>query len=273
MILDLGLGQRGLFHRRPHDGLGPLIERAVHHELHELLGDHRLGVEIHGQIGIGPVAGDAQALELLPLDIDPAFGELAAFLAEGDGFHLVLVQALGAVLLLDLPFDRQAVAIPAGDIAGVLAHHLLGPHHHVLQDLVQRVADVQVAVGIGGAVVQREGRPFLSFRALLLAQAVIDADPFPARQPVGFALRQARAHRKVGFGQEDGIAIVGGGFFGRVGAHLGRSLATDRDLGAARWLIRLVPAPDGSGRRAGNSNDDRGYAPHARGLYWGRFRW
>jgi hypothetical protein len=37
----------------------------------------------------------------------------------------VLVLALGAVLLLDLPFDRQAVAVPAGHVVGVLAQHLL----------------------------------------------------------------------------------------------------------------------------------------------------
>jgi hypothetical protein len=84
-----------------------------------------LGVEIHRQVGIGPVAGDAEALELLALDVDPAFGELAAFLAELDDVDLVLVQALGAVLLLDLPLDGQAVAVPAGDVARCLAHHLL----------------------------------------------------------------------------------------------------------------------------------------------------
>ena len=71
MILDLRLGQRGLFHRRPHHGLGALIKRAVHQEFHELLGDHALGVKIHRQIGIVPVAGDPKPLELLALHIDP----------------------------------------------------------------------------------------------------------------------------------------------------------------------------------------------------------
>ena len=57
VILDLGLGQRGLLHRAPHHGLRPLIERAVHEKLHELFRDHGLGVVVHRQIGVGPVAG------------------------------------------------------------------------------------------------------------------------------------------------------------------------------------------------------------------------
>jgi hypothetical protein len=156
VVLDLGLGQRGLLDRAPHHRLRALVERAGHEELHELLGDHPLGVEVHRQVGVGPVAGDAEALELLALDVDPTPCEVTAFLAEVDHVDLVLVEPLGAVLLLDLPFDGQAVAVPAGDVAGVLPHHLLGADDHVLQDLVQRVPDVEVAVGVGRAVVERE---------------------------------------------------------------------------------------------------------------------
>ena len=165
---------------------------------------------VHRQVGPVPGAGDAQALELGPLDVDPAFGKAAAFLAEGDLVHRVLVQTLGAVLLLDLPFDRQAVAIPAGHIAGVMAHHLLAAHHHVLEHLVQRMADVQVAVGIGGAVVQGERRA-----AGFLPQQVIDAEVFPALEPARLARGQARPHREIGFRQVQRVFVIG-----RVGAHL-----------------------------------------------------
>jgi hypothetical protein len=214
VILDLGLGQRGLLDRRPHHRLRALVERAVHQELLEFLGDHALGVKVHREVGIGPVAGHAEALELLALNVDPALGEAAAFLPEGDNIDLVLVEALRAVLLLDLPFDRQAVAVPAGDVAGVLAHHLLAAHHHVLQDLVQRMPDVEVAVGVGRAVVQREG-----LASRLLAQTVVDSDPLPAVEPGRLALRQASAHRKLGLGKVQRVFVVG-----RVGAHGRRSL-------------------------------------------------
>ena len=45
--------------------------------------------------------------------VDLAQGILPAFLPEGPGIHLV---ADFADLLLDLVFDRQAVAIPAGHV-------------------------------------------------------------------------------------------------------------------------------------------------------------
>ena len=81
----------------------------------------RLGIELHRQIGIVPVALDAEPLELLALHADPFFGIGAAFGAEQDRIDLVLVELLGAIGLLDLPLDRQAVAIPAGYIRRVLA--------------------------------------------------------------------------------------------------------------------------------------------------------
>ncbi|MPL90964.1 hypothetical protein SDC9_37023 [bioreactor metagenome] len=231
VILDLGLGERRLLDRRPHHRLRALIERAVHQEFHEFLGDHRLGMEIHRQIGIGPVPGHAEPLEFLALHGDPVLGELATFLAEGDGVDVVLVQPLGAILLLDLPFDRQAVAVPARDIAAVVAHHLMAAHDDVLDRLVQRVADVQMAVGIGRAVMQHERGAGIV--AALFAQLVIDRQAFPAGQPFGLARGQAGAHLELGFGQEDGVAIVDG-VFGRVSAHRKNILGLKEEGRAAR---------------------------------------
>ena len=225
VIFHLGLGQCGLFDRRPHHGLRPLIQRAVHHEFHELIRDHRLGVVVHCQVGVGPVAGDAEAFELVALHVDPAKGEGATFAAEIHHVNVVFVQAFGAVLLLDLPFNRQAVAIPARHIAGVFAHHLLAADNHVFQHFIQRVADVQMAVGVRGSVVQGKGHP-----SRFLTQTMIDADLFPMGQPVRFAGRQACAHREIGFGQKHSVAVVGCSGR-RIGAHRMRSLI---GMGGAR---------------------------------------
>ena len=249
VILDLRLGERGLLHRRPHHRLGAQIQRPVHHELHELLGDHRLGAEIHRQIRIVPVAGDAQPLELLALDVDPAFGEFAAFRAQLVDRHVVLGLALGPVLLLDLPFDRQTVTIPARHVAAVLAHHLLRADHHVLEDLVERVADMQMPVGIGRPVMQHEGRP-----PLLLAQLLIDPDRVPPRQPIRLAFGQARPHRKIGLRQEQRVFV-----FGRVGRHIGAHRAAFPSGTGEMSSRRERPRTGGSRkleRRAGNSEAD-----------------
>ena len=70
-----------------------------------------------------PVAENTKALEFLGLNVEPVRGKIPAFLAEFTDRHLVLVLALLAILLLDLPFDRQAVAVPSRNIVGVLAKH------------------------------------------------------------------------------------------------------------------------------------------------------
>ena len=135
-----------------------------------------------------PVADDAEALELLALHVDPVRGELAALVAELVDRHLVLVPALGAVLLLDLPLDRQAVAVPARHVVGIVAEHLRFDDE-ILEDLVERVADMDVAVGVGRAVMQHELRAALRpfWRRLLVEVHVV-----PALQQSRLALGQAR---------------------------------------------------------------------------------
>ena len=131
-------------------------------------------------------------------------GEFAAFLAELDHRDLVFVFAGGAVFFFDLPFDRQAVTVPAGDIVGILAHHLLGSHDHVFEDFVQRMTDVQMTVGVGRTVVQHE-----LFTALArLAALRIKVHGFPTRQGFRFALRQSGTHGELGLGQEHCVFVV-----------------------------------------------------------------
>ena len=165
VVLDLGLGQRCLLNRRPHNGFRPLIEHTAHQEVLELLGNHTLRVEIHREVGLGPFAGHTQTLEFIALDVDPSGGEITAFLAEFHNRHRILVAAFLAVFLFDLPLDGQAVTIPTGDIACILAHHLLGAHDHILEDFVQRVSDMQMAIRIRRTVMQRKRRTTRCFLA------------------------------------------------------------------------------------------------------------
>ena len=156
VVLDLGFSQCRFLNRRPHHRFRALVQSSVHKELHEFFGDHTLSVEIHRQIGVFPIAGDAQTLEFFPLDVHPALGEFAAFLTEIDNVHVVLIAALLAVLLFDLPLNRQTVAIPTRHIARIKTHHLVAANDHVLDRLVQRVTDMQMTVRIGRSVVQGE---------------------------------------------------------------------------------------------------------------------
>jgi hypothetical protein len=109
--------------------------------------------EGHGQVGIVPVAEHAEADEILLLPFHLFGGKAAAQFA-----RLVGGQVL-AVGLFDLVLDRQAVAVPARHIGRVETGQGLGTDDDVLEDLVHRMADVDVAIGIGRAVVQHEARP------------------------------------------------------------------------------------------------------------------
>ena len=204
VILDLRLGERGLLHHRPEHRLGAAEEPAVHQELADLAQDLRLGGEGHGGIGVGPIALDPQAAELLALDPDPMAGEVAAFLAELDDGHGILVLALLAILLLDLPFDGQAVAVPARHVMRVLAQHLLRAVDDVLQDLVEGVADMDRAIGIGRSVMEHEFRPALGSGA----QLGVEPHFRPARQDLRLALGQIGAHREIGARQEDRCLVI-----------------------------------------------------------------
>lgn len=69
--------------------------------------------------------------------------------------HLVDGEVL-AVHLLDLHFDRHAVAVPARNVRGLEALKGLFLEDHVLEDLVDGVTDVDVAVGVGRTVMKDE---------------------------------------------------------------------------------------------------------------------
>ena len=204
VVFDLGFGQRGLLDDRPQDRLRALVQPAIDKEFADLAHDLRLGVEAHRQIRVVPVADDAEPLELLLLYLDPARREIAAFLAELRQRHAVLRLLLGAVFFLDDPLDRQAVAVPARHIRRVLAGHLLRPVDDILQDLVQRVPEMEVAVRIRRPVMQHEFFP----AARGLAQLFVKAHIAPARDQLRFERRQPAAHREIGFRKKDGRTVI-----------------------------------------------------------------
>ena len=84
----------------------------------------------------------------------------------------------GLHVFQQLMLDGQAMAIPTGDIQGIKTLHGLVFDDHVLEDLVKRVADMDMAIGIGRPVVQnKRRRPFA-----LLADTLIDLVILPAGQ-------------------------------------------------------------------------------------------
>ena len=164
-------------------------------------------VEVHRQVGFVPVAQHAQADEILALTVDLLRGVLAAFLAEGFGVDL---DAGLADFLFHLQFNRQAVAIPARHIARVVTVQRAAFDDDVFQNLVDRMADMNVAVGVRRAVVQHKGWAALTGFADFLIQTVLP----PLLQHLRFALGEVAAHRKIGVGQVKRGFVVGHGVLG-----------------------------------------------------------
>src|ERR1700736_1319935 len=156
VILDLRLGECSLLDDRPEDRLCTFVEPAGEEELADFADDLRLGRVGHGGIGVVPITDDPESLEVALLHLDPMSRELPAFLTELVDRYAVLRLIGGSVLLLDDPFDRQAVAVPARNEGGVLAEHLLRAVDHVLEDLVERSPQMKLAIGIGRAVMKDE---------------------------------------------------------------------------------------------------------------------
>ncbi|GAB1414255.1 hypothetical protein MASR1M97_29910 [Candidatus Desulfobacillus denitrificans] len=136
-----------------------------------------LVAEGHRQVGIVPLAQHAEADEVLLLPLDLLGGEGAAQLARLVGGQVLAVQ------LLDLVLDGQAVAVPARHVGRIEAGQRLRADDDVLEDLVDGMADVDVAVGVGRAVMQHEARSTGRGLADLLVEL--------AALPVGHPLRLA----------------------------------------------------------------------------------
>ena len=107
----------------------------------------------HGQIGIIPDAEHSQALEFFALNVDIFFGVITAGLAYHLGFHIFL----GTEFFFDLVFDRQTVAIPARHVFGLVTCQILGLDDNVLENFVQSGSEVNIAIGVGRAVMEHIG--------------------------------------------------------------------------------------------------------------------
>ena len=146
----------------------------------------RLGFEIHGQVGVVPVAQHAQTDEVFFLAGNLFGGIFSAQFAETRFGHVFAVQ------LFHHHFDGQAVAVPTRHIRRVETGLGFAADNDVFEDFVD-------------AVVQDEFRTaFGDFAQFLIAFVLV-----PAFQPRRLALGEVAAHRKRAFEQVYGFAVIG----------------------------------------------------------------
>ena len=204
-VFHLRLGERGLCAVGPLDRLLGLVDGAVFHELREDAEDARLIGGCHRQVWVFPIAEDPEALEGGALDIDETGCELGAAAAD-------FRRLQAGRLLDDLELDGQAVAIPTGDEGRVEAGHGLGFHHHVLEQLVERGAHVDIAIGEGRAVVEDE----IGCAGGLAGggDLRVESGFLPNLEALRLVFHKIPAHREICLRQGQRVFVIRGGAHG-----------------------------------------------------------
>jgi hypothetical protein len=204
-VLDFSFGERGAAVDAPVDRLLAFVDEPLLHESAERTRDRRLVPEVHRDVGVIPVAEDAEALELFGHHADESLGVGAAGAAKVGHRH---VAALRPQLALDTELDRQAVAVVSGHVRRIEARHRSRLDDEILEDLVEGRAEVDLAVRVRRTVVQHELRSAVA----AFGDLPVEIHRLPAREPLRLGRLQVGLHREVGPGQIDGVLPLGHGY-------------------------------------------------------------
>jgi hypothetical protein len=190
-VFHFRVSQRGAVAQTPVDGLLAFVDQPAFDEDAKRADDRRLEVGRHRQVRRGPIAKDAEPLEIVALRVDEFLRKRAAGATE---LHRRAVLVGRAFVLFHVQFDRQSVAIPTRHVRRIESRHRPGFDHQVFQNLVQRMADVNLAIGIRRPVMHDELRGARAGGADLPVQT----SRVPARDGGRLGSRQVRLHREVG---------------------------------------------------------------------------
>ena len=201
LVFHLRLRQRRRAAWAPVDRSLVAVNVAVLDEASDLLDDRPLVLRRHGEVGRAPFPEDAQPAEFLALD---AHVLLRVSPARGPDLPRRHGRLLRSQILIHLVLDGQPVAVPSRDIRRVQAHHGARFHHHVLEDLVERLPQMNLTVGIGRPVVHHETgtpRPRAAHRR-------VDVHVVPLFQKSRFPAGEIRFHREVGSRQVESVLQI-----------------------------------------------------------------
>ena len=143
-VADLGLCKGCLALRAPEDRMLLPVEQLLLVEVQQGALDQGLVGVVHGLVGVIPVCGIADIIELLPHPFD---GGLCPVLARLEEFLLVLL--LDPDLFLYSQFCRQSMAVEALRQVDLKAPHSLVSGNEVNPDVVVDMAHVQRSRGEG----------------------------------------------------------------------------------------------------------------------------
>jgi len=201
LVLDFGLGKCRAAVRTPVNRLITALEMALADDLTEGTQNIGLGLRVHCQIRVLPVAQHTQALEVLALPGNLLAREIPTGIAKMRWCHGITGLADG---LLHLVFNGQTVTVPTRHIDRVIAIETAGLDDNILENFVNGMADMNIAIGVGGAVMQDVALA----AAAAGTQSLIHALTAPAGQAFGLAFGKTRAHGKRGFRKIESVLVI-----------------------------------------------------------------
>ena len=167
----------------------------------ERTNDVRLILKIHGEIRILPVTKHPETNEILALPFNLLAGVVTTGLSERGDINL---DTGLANFLFDIQFNWQAMAIPTRHIRCIKATQGLALDDNIFQHLVDGVTDMDIAVGIGRAVMQHKFRTTFA----CASQLPVDIHFIPTLKQCRFPIWQVAFHRESGVGKIQRVFIV-----------------------------------------------------------------
>ncbi len=191
-VLDLGFRERRFKRNRPVDRLLTAVNEVLRDEARESANDIGFVSGVFRFVLRLPVSEDAQTFKLARLFLDPALRKGIAELTQFAGRYRFF---LGLKFSRDLLLDGQTVAVPPGHKRCAIASHRLIPQRDIFQCLVERGADMDIAVGERRAIVKNKS----SARGPFFLDCSVETNLFPMLYPRWFPANQVGSHRKVRF--------------------------------------------------------------------------
>src|SRR5690606_20992325 len=195
LIFDFSFGQCRAAIEAPVNRLQTAIDITFFHQRAKRTQFIGFIAEVHGLVRVIPFTKYAETDKVFLLAFDLFVGVGACLGHDFFGRQIL------AKLFFDLYLDRHAVAIPARYVRSIETVKLTGLDDHVFQDLVDRMAQMNIAICVRWTIVQDEFGTALGGGADLF----VDFAFLPLLDPLRFALGKIATHRESGIGHVDRI--------------------------------------------------------------------
>ncbi len=184
LILHFCFRQCGAAIHTPVNRFRTLIQEAGIINFSKLTDDVGFKREIHGAVRVAPISQHAQSDEILLLTFDLLVRIGATQFAKPLGIEIL------SMSLFHLQLNRQPMAVPARNVGCIEARQRLRFNNNILKNLVYRMANVNVAVGVWRAIMKDELWPSYAY----LPNSPVALVLLPGFYPTGFALGQVPSH-------------------------------------------------------------------------------